>query len=141
VGKLTYDSTMTVDFDDRVLTHLQAVISAKLRRGESFQFTWKDDPSIGGGRTTIWLNPSLPLSFRFAESKASSLNPAWIDALMRTANSTSGLQVVPEPANEPATHEVAHRTPLGHRFADTPEEPRRSPSRAASARATAGRGA
>ena len=36
MGKLTYDSTLTVDFDDRVLAHLQLVIGAKLRRAESF---------------------------------------------------------------------------------------------------------
>ena len=35
MGKLTYDSTMTVDFDDRVLAHLQLVIGAKLRRAET----------------------------------------------------------------------------------------------------------
>jgi hypothetical protein len=28
MGKLTYDSYLTVDFDDRVLAHLQLVIGA-----------------------------------------------------------------------------------------------------------------
>jgi len=45
MGKLTYDSTLTVDFDDRVLAHLQLVIGAKLRRAESFYFSWRDDPA------------------------------------------------------------------------------------------------
>lgn len=43
MGKLVYDSTFTAEFDDRLLTHLQIVIGMKLRRGESFMFSWKDD--------------------------------------------------------------------------------------------------
>lgn len=55
MGKLTYDSSITVDFDDRVLAHIQLVIGAKLRRGESFYFSWRDDPLVGGGRSTVWV--------------------------------------------------------------------------------------
>ncbi len=44
MGTLIYgDSGLIVDFDDRVLAHLQIVIGAKLRRHEGFFFTWKDD--------------------------------------------------------------------------------------------------
>ncbi|KFF58097.1 ATP-dependent DNA ligase, partial [Cryobacterium sp. MLB-32] len=43
MGKLTYDSSLTADFDDRVLAHIQLVIGTKLRRGESFYFSWRDD--------------------------------------------------------------------------------------------------
>ena len=53
MGKLTYDSTLTVDFDDRVLAHLQLVIGAKLRRAESFYFSWRDDPAVGDGRSAL----------------------------------------------------------------------------------------
>jgi hypothetical protein len=35
MGAFNYDSTLKVDFDDRVLAHIQIVIGAKLRRGES----------------------------------------------------------------------------------------------------------
>jgi hypothetical protein len=38
VGKLTYDSTLVVDFEDRTLAHLHLVVGAKLRRGEAFFF-------------------------------------------------------------------------------------------------------
>ena len=64
MGKLTYDSTLTVDFDDRVLAHLQLVIGAKLRRHESFYFSWRDDPAVGDGRSTLWLHPTIPLYFK-----------------------------------------------------------------------------
>ena len=47
MGRFTYGPKITVDFDDRVLAHLQTVIAAKIRRGESFMFTWIDDDSTG----------------------------------------------------------------------------------------------
>jgi hypothetical protein len=97
MGKLTYDSTLVADFDDRVLAHVQVVIGAKLRRGESFYFTWRDDPQVGDGRSTIWLNPGIPLGYKYFGSRAPSLNREWIEALMVTANSSGGLRIVPEP--------------------------------------------
>lgn len=97
MGKFTYDSTMTVDVEDRALTHLQIVIGAKLGRGESFQFTWKDDPEVGSGRTTIWMHPSLPMGFKYYDSKVPALNRRWVEALMESANTTAGLHLVPEP--------------------------------------------
>ena len=50
MGRLIYDNTTAVEFDDRVLAHLQLVIGTKLRRGEGFFLNWKDDPSVGDGR-------------------------------------------------------------------------------------------
>lgn len=97
MGRFTYDATLSVDFDDRVLAHLQAVIGAKLRRGESFMFTWTDDVSLGSGHTSVWLNPTSPISFTYFGNRAPALNRRWIEQLMMAANSTSGLQVVPEP--------------------------------------------
>jgi hypothetical protein len=97
MGKLTYDSTLVADFDDRVLAHLQVVIGAKLRRGESFYFTGRDDPQVGDGRSTIWLNPGIPLGYKYFGGRPPSLNRDWIEALMVTANSSGGLRIVPEP--------------------------------------------
>jgi hypothetical protein len=97
MGKLTYDSTMTADFDDRVLAHVQVVIGAKLRRGESFYFSWRDDPAAGNGRTTIWLHSAIPIAFKYFGGRSPTLNRDWIEALMETANSSSGLRIVPEP--------------------------------------------
>ncbi len=97
MGKLTYDSTLTVDFDDRVLAHLQLVIGAKLRRSESFLFSWRDDPGVGDGRSTLWLHPSIPLYFKYSGGRQPSVNRAWVDQLMTAANSPGGLHLVPEP--------------------------------------------
>lgn len=97
MGKLIYDASVRVDFDDRTLAHLQLVIAAKLRRGESFPLTWKDDASRGSGRTSVWLHPRCSLVFKFDGSRLPRLNRAWAEALADTANSPSGLYVVPEP--------------------------------------------
>ncbi|MGK3953533.1 ATP-dependent DNA ligase [Microbacterium sp. I2] len=104
MGKLIYDTTVKVDFDDRTLAHLQLVIGTKLRRGEPFHFTWRDDASIGDGRTTVWVHPRCSLVYKYYGSRMPRLNPAWIDALAHTANSPAGLYVVPEPA-APTNHE------------------------------------
>lgn len=99
MGKFTYQTGARVDLDDRVLAHLQVVISNKLRRGESFVFTWRDDVSVGDGRTSVWLSPSLAITFKYYGSRPPSLNRAWIEALAVTANGPAGLYVVPEPAD------------------------------------------
>lgn len=102
MGKFTYATGTRVDFEDRVLAHLQVVISNKLRRGESFVFTWRDDSSIGDGRTSVWLSPGLAMSFKYYGSRPPALNRAWVEALAITANGPAGLYLVPEPAEASA---------------------------------------
>jgi hypothetical protein len=97
MGKLVYENQVRVDFEDRVLAHLQTVITAKLRRGESFTLMWKDDVSLGNGRTIIWLHPQCSLVYKFYGSRLPSLNRTWLEALTYTANLPTGLYVVPEP--------------------------------------------
>ncbi|WP_241972834.1 ATP-dependent DNA ligase [Cryobacterium cryoconiti] len=94
---------MNIDFADRTLAHLQSVINTKLQRAEGFHFTWADDPAGGSGRNTIWIHPGIPLSFTFTSSKQALLNQRWLEALIRTANTVTGLEVVPEPPRPPAT--------------------------------------
>ena len=98
MGKFTYDGIVKVDFEDRLLAHLQLVIGAKMRRGESFHFTWKDDTSIGDGRTTVWIHPRVSIVYKFYGSRKPTINRAWVDALLYTANTPVGLYIVPEPA-------------------------------------------
>jgi len=97
MGKFIYDGVIKAEFDDRVLAHLQVVISAKVRRGESFQFTWRDDPGLGGGRTSVWVHPGSSIVFKYYGSRQPVINRAWVEALMFTANSTAGLHIMPEP--------------------------------------------
>jgi hypothetical protein len=101
MGSLIYgNSSIEVAFDDRALMHLQIVITNKLRRKESFTFTWVNAPELGSGRSTIWLDPGSTLYYRYSGSRIPSINRNWIEVLMLSANSASGLFFTPEtPAN------------------------------------------
>jgi hypothetical protein len=102
VGKLLYGSPgVEIGFDDRALAHLQLVIGAKLRRGEKFFFSWVDNVSVGSGRSSIWLEPSIPLYFKFNGTRPIELNRDWLHALNASANSANGLLFSAEP-NAPA---------------------------------------
>ncbi len=97
MGQIVYASTFEARFDDRVLAHLQIVIMAKLRRQESFSFSWTNPRDNGSGRTSLWLHPTIPLVFSFHGNRPPTINRAWIESLMASANSASGLRVLPEP--------------------------------------------
>ena len=98
MGSLVYgNSSIEVAFDDRALMHLQIVITNKLRRNESFIFTWVNAPELGSGRSTIWLDPSSTLYYRYAGGRIPSINREWIEVLMLSANSAGGLFFTSEP--------------------------------------------
>lgn len=98
MGKMLYGSpSMEVDFDDRALMHLQIVMTAKLRRGESFVFTWRDSTEQGEGRSSIWMHSNIPLLFRYFGSRVPVINREWIEALSLSANSAGGLHFSEEP--------------------------------------------
>ncbi|GAA1000751.1 MULTISPECIES: DUF7882 family protein [Subtercola] len=100
MGKLIYGSSgIEVVFDDRALAHLQIVVGNKLRRRESFFFSWKDDAEMGSGRSSLWLDPSIPLYFKYFGSKVPVVNRAWIQVLADSANSGAGLHYIPEPTD------------------------------------------
>jgi len=100
LGTLTYDSKLTATFDDRLLAHLQVVIWAKVRRGEQFSFSWSETASHGSGRTSIWISPNISLAFQYFGSRPPALNRLWLDALTKSANSPSGLHILPEPEQQ-----------------------------------------
>jgi len=102
MGKFIYERDVKVDLEDRVVLHVQRVIETKLRRGEPFAFTWKDDASVGHGRTTVWVHRNASLVYKYYGSRPPGLNPQWLEALMFTANSPNGLYIVPEPASTSA---------------------------------------
>jgi hypothetical protein len=98
MGKFIYGTpSISVDFDDRVLAHLKAVIVSKLRRGESFMFSWEYTRESGAGHSSIWIHPAIPLQFDYFGGREPRLNRAWIDQLVRLSNSPAGLRVIPEP--------------------------------------------
>lgn len=95
MGTLTYDGT-AVEFEDRVLTHLQIVIVNRLRRREGFLMSWIDSPAVGDGRSAIWIDPSIPLYFRFDGSRIPHINEAWLQRLGESAAGSTGLIVTGE---------------------------------------------
>ncbi|GLI26912.1 hypothetical protein ARHIZOSPH14_11540 [Agromyces rhizosphaerae] len=101
MGKLIYGATTReITIDDRTLAHLKVAITNKLRRSESFTMSWDHGTENGGGRSTIWIHESIPLQFVFDGSRRPILNRVWLEQLMVTANSTNGLQLVPEPSED-----------------------------------------
>jgi len=99
VGKLFYgDSGTSIVVDDRTLAHLKIAVFTKLRRNESFTLSWQHGTDAPSGRSTIWVHPSVPLHFIFDEDEPPVLNKQWIEQLMRSANSTGGIQLLPEDA-------------------------------------------
>jgi hypothetical protein len=117
VGSLTYDRVV-VEFEDRMLAHLQLVIIQKLRRGESFLLSWRDAAVVGDGRSSAWLHPAIPLYFKFAGGHAPTINPKWIAQLTRSANSAQGLVVTAEESAAVDTDAAARVEPsLGIRVA------------------------
>ncbi|GAA3748224.1 hypothetical protein GCM10022239_24600 [Leifsonia bigeumensis] len=86
-----------IEIEDRTLAHIKIVILAKLRRGESFAFSFEHDPSDDAGRSTIWLNPAIPLRFKFEEERQPELDRRWLELLVSAANSVDGLRLIPEP--------------------------------------------
>ncbi|MFE7844455.1 ATP-dependent DNA ligase [Microbacterium sp. NPDC057407] len=105
MGRFIYGEGVRVELDDRILAHIQVVTGTKLRRNEPFFFTWRDDLSTGGGRTTVWIHANATLIFKFHGGRTPKLNRAWLDDLMFAANSPTGLQIVPEPPDISASGE------------------------------------
>jgi hypothetical protein len=97
MGRFVYEGSAKTEVEDRALAHLQFVIMDKLRRDEPFGFTWKDDPSVGQGRTTVWLSSRSNLVFTYYGSRQPQLNREWLEQLAATANSLTGLHLTPEP--------------------------------------------
>jgi hypothetical protein len=103
MGQFIYGNpSVAVDFDDRVLAHLKVVVLAKVRRGESFTFSWEYTAAAGSGHSSIWIHPTIPLQFNFLGNREPRLNRAWVEELMQLANTPAGLRPTPEPSGEGA---------------------------------------
>lgn len=98
MGVLFYGSPAApIEIEDRTLAHLKLVVTAKLRRGESFTLSWVHPEGQPGGRSTLWLHPAIPLRFMFDDPNPADISPEWIDQLARSAHSTGGIRLTAEP--------------------------------------------
>ena len=96
MGSLYYgDDQDPIEIDDRLLAHVKVVMATKLRRNESFTLSWRHAAGTPG-RSTIWVQPSIPLRFVFDSAEAESLDPALLSSLANSANSSGGMSITVE---------------------------------------------
>ena len=106
MGTIFYGGSATpIHIEDRALAHLKVVIATKLRRSESFTLSWQHPADQPTGRSTIWLHPSIPLRFVFDEPEPPELSRQWIEDLAQSANSSGGIQLIPEYLGDAPTPE------------------------------------
>ncbi|KTS13307.1 von Willebrand factor A [Microbacterium testaceum] len=128
MAKLYYGSdTAPVTLPDRLLGYIKVITATKLRRGESFTLTWSgaDDET---GRSTIWLQPSIPLRFVFDSPEPEQLSGDYLRALADQSNSATGLNV--DVRTWEAAEEAA-RTPARTSASASPARTSTRPVRAA----------
>ncbi len=92
MGQLQYGTTQRVELDDRLLGHIEAAIISKLRRGEPFALRLDE----AGVIATVWVSTSTQLQFTYVGDRPT-LDRAWLEALVETANTPSGLRLLPAP--------------------------------------------
>jgi hypothetical protein len=95
VGVLRYQNEEFA-FDDRMLAHLQIVISTKLRRSENFFLSWAVPVEGGGGRHALWIDNGVPVHITYAGSRAPQINREWIEALI-LSSATGGVHITDDP--------------------------------------------
>lgn len=87
MGHLYYGGTTNpIEVPDRLLAHVKVVIATKLRRGESFTMSWRDE-----NRSTIWLQPAIELRFVFSSAESETLDPALLQQLANEAATAAGM--------------------------------------------------
>ncbi|GAA1964165.1 hypothetical protein [Microbacterium deminutum] len=94
MGTLHYGNGMlSASIPDWVLAHLKVVATTKLRRNESFTVSWRHPDHTAGGRSTLWMQPSIPLLFEFDSPEPVTLDPDYLHALANAANSAGGMSI------------------------------------------------
>jgi hypothetical protein len=99
------NSADPIEMPDRLLAHVKVVLATKLRRSESFTLSWQHPDDAVGARSTIWIQPSIPLRFVFSSPEPEALDPAFLKELANAANSSGGLTIdtsIPVPASAAA---------------------------------------
>ena len=87
------NSADPIEMPDRLLAHVKVVLATKLRRSESFTLSWQHPDDAVGARSTIWIQPSIPLRFVFSSPEPEALDPAFLKELANAANSSGGLTI------------------------------------------------
>ncbi|MEH3088146.1 MAG: hypothetical protein PGN24_00660 [Microbacterium arborescens] len=94
MGHLFYgNASDSIEIPDRLLAHIKVLAATKLRRSESFTLTWKHLDDVSAGRSTIWMQPSIPLRFVFDSAESEKLDSSLLTEMARAASSSTGLVV------------------------------------------------
>lgn len=94
MGILFYgNQSEPVTIPDSLLAHVKVVLSTKLRRNEAFTLSWRHADDATPGRTTLWIQPSIPLRFVFDSDQPEALDPALLQQFANQANSSGGLTI------------------------------------------------
>ncbi|WP_440710202.1 DUF7882 family protein [Herbiconiux sp. YIM B11900] len=100
MGLLTYGSNgVEIEFEDRLLAHLQVVISSKLRRGEGFTLGFCSND--GRGPRALWIGQGIPLMYQYGGTRPPTLNTRWLNDMVARAGTSNGLLIAPEPEPDP----------------------------------------
>lgn len=99
MGTLRYHNE-EFSFDDRLLAHVQIVISTKLRRGENFFLSWTVPAGGGSGRHALWIDPAIPVHITYSGSRPPHINREWIEALI-VSSANGGVHLTDDPPVTP----------------------------------------
>ena len=104
MGFLYYGNNgYAVEINDRPLAHLKIVLLSLLRAGRSVAFCFDTPNDADSGRETLWISPSTEIRFRFNGSRAPHINEQWLKLIIETADASTGLLLMAEPAEIPVS--------------------------------------
>ena len=90
MAELIYGAEGTpIHVPEYLLAHVKIVVATKLRRNESFMMSWRHPD--GTGRSSVWLQPSIPLRFTFDTPDEPRIDHVLLASMATAANSNGGL--------------------------------------------------
>lgn len=90
MAQLIYGAEGTpIHIPEYLLAHVKVVVATKLRRNESFMMSWRH--ADGTGRSSVWLQPSIPLRFDFDTPDEPRIDHVLLASMATAANSNGGL--------------------------------------------------
>ena len=102
MGHLYYGTTPEpIHLTDRLLSQHKVIFPTKIPRSESYNLSWTHVDGAPG-RSTLWLQPAIPLRFVFDSAEPEQLNAQTLKDMADMANSSAGLMVALD-AEIPAT--------------------------------------
>jgi len=94
VGTLFYGAgRLPIRIDDRILAHVKAVVTAKIRRGEGFLISWTDSAEVGDGRSSVWVHPQCDMHYKFDSGTPPKLDPALLEQLNIASIQARGIEL------------------------------------------------